>query len=256
MTSSPDAAAAVPRRRVHAGDPRWFPSRWGPPLWWATLLGFVTLTLLVVSSATLTSDLAVTRLVVANREEALTWLATAVSWAGSFPYVVLLSAGAAAVLDWRFATPWRCVSRVAVVLSADVVLVAAIKYLVDRPRPPEGQPLATVVTSSFPSGHATATTAVVAVLVLSVLAATRSGAARVGSAVGAALVVAAMGWSRVYLGVHYLADVAGGALLGVWLALSTAWLSGVVAGVPRDPPVARSTTTPRVTRRTRRARRR
>jgi undecaprenyl-diphosphatase len=44
----------------------------------------------------------------------------------------------------------------------------------------------------------------------------------------AVLVTLAMGWSRVYLGVHYITDVVGGALLGLWLALSTAWLFDVV----------------------------
>src|SRR5262245_19618357 len=89
-----------------------------------------------------------------------------------------------------------------------------VKLVVHRPRP--AQALIVVPTSfAYPSGHTAAATGLF--LTLALLAATgerREGPRRVliGSGVGIALLV---GWSRIYLGVHYFSDVVGGFLLGV-----------------------------------------
>ena len=239
MSSSP---ASLPPARRHEPNEgvAWFPARWGAIAWWVTLLGFVTLSFLVVSGTSRSMDSSMTRWVVTARTDALTRVALAVTWAGTFPFIVVLALGAAAGLDRWLATPWRSVSRVAAVLCADVVLVAAIKQLVDRPRPPIDLRVVTAITQSFPSGHTTATAAVVSVLVLTVVAANRSWTAQLTAELLGVLVVLAMGWSRVYLGVHYLSDVVGGMLLGLWLALSTAWLFDIVSAGRRAPRTDRT----------------
>ncbi len=229
MVSKPgDDARTEPARDAPIG-PRWFPSRWGPILWWLTLVGFLSLLVVVVRVDTKPWDLSVTRWAVASRSDALTRLAVVMSWLGLVPVVAVWAGAAAAMLDWRFRTSWRCVIRVAVVLCVDVPVVAAVKGLVDRPRPSSSIRLVSVSTPSFPSGHAAATTAAVTVLVLSVIAVTRSRKARVCALAAGVLIVVAVDWSRVYLGVHYLTDVVAGTLLGVWLALSVAWLSVAMA---------------------------
>src|SRR5207247_10938133 len=90
----------------------------------------------------------------------------------------------------------------------------AIKDLVDRPRPFEAHseihPLYTVHSSSFPAGHAT--TAFAGATLLSYLA-PRGTPLFVGLA-------AAIGFSRVYVGVHYPGDVLGGAAIGVLVGLA------------------------------------
>ncbi|MEU8761384.1 phosphatase PAP2 family protein [Streptomyces sp. NPDC048659] len=91
----------------------------------------------------------------------------------------------------------------------------ALKAAVDRPRPVWPDPVDSANYSSFPSGHVMTAT-VTCGLLLWVLALhwteTRRGW---GTLTGAALVsVVGVGWTRVYLGVHWPSDVLGGWLFG------------------------------------------
>ena len=115
------------------------------------------------------------------------------------------------------------------------LLATALKTAVDRPRPfeaiAEPDPLITgTVASSFPSGHA-ATSAAGAVI-LSVL---------VGRGVWRWLAPLALliGFSRVYVGVHYPADVLAGALLGAAVALGFLRLLRLTSTDPRRSAAAR-----------------
>jgi undecaprenyl-diphosphatase len=108
---------------------------------------------------------------------------------------------------------WLCVRRrwadaafvVATAVGSDLVNNVA-KVLFHRARPELLQPLATGLGESFPSGHAQFA-AVGAALVVTTL-----GRAWL---LPATLLAAAIGTSRIALGVHYLSDVLGGYLLGV-----------------------------------------
>jgi undecaprenyl-diphosphatase len=118
--------------------------------------------------------------------------------------------------------------RHAAVLVGAVLLAwassEATKVLYHRPRPdlvPHG---AYVYSSSFPSGHSTLSTAAyltLAMLVASLETRRRTKALAYGLA-GAVLV--AVGFSRVYLGVHWPSDVLAGWCLGSAWALA-AWLA-------------------------------
>jgi membrane-associated phospholipid phosphatase len=100
-----------------------------------------------------------------------------------------------------------------------VVLNTVLKLVFHRPRPE----LAYVHldTYSFPSGHAAGSAAVYAV-VFYLLA--RGGARRwhIACAVGYVALILAIGFSRLYLEVHYLSDVLAGISLGA--AWASAWL--------------------------------
>ena len=99
------------------------------------------------------------------------------------------------------------------------VLSYSLKLAFRRDRPFFTDPLATVSTYSFPSGHATVSVAVYGALCL-VLVRRLTGPARLGCLAAAVLLVSLIGFSRLYLGVHFLSDVLAGFSVGLaWLAL-------------------------------------
>lgn len=103
-----------------------------------------------------------------------------------------------------------------------VAINLALKAWVARPRPSDFDPLVHATNASFPSGHAMGSFAfaVCVVLVVRRLAPHRFWLA----AVAAALFAVAVGWSRLYLQVHYPSDVLAGWLAsGIWLALVAPW---------------------------------
>jgi undecaprenyl-diphosphatase len=118
---------------------------------------------------------------------------------------IALAAGVA--LAWRRLAP--------LVLTAFAVALAdglteLVKLAVGEHRPAGTDPLVAMPSSdSFPSGHAS--TAFAAATVLARL--------EPRAAPGLFLLAAAVGYSRLYVGVHFPLDVAGGAVLGAATAL-------------------------------------
>ena len=96
------------------------------------------------------------------------------------------------------------------------ILMSVVKDLVQRPRPSVIPKLVEVSGFSYPSGHALLTAATYLTIGLIV--------GRRAIFVVLAAVVAIVGATRVYLGVHYPSDVAGGFSLGVAWALFLAGL--------------------------------
>jgi undecaprenyl-diphosphatase len=121
--------------------------------------------------------------------------------------LIWLGVGLALSLLWRRATPF------VLVLLADAAadgLARLLKFVVGTRRPSGGGPLIAIPHSdSFPSGHAATSFACATVLT-----------ALVPRAAPAFYVLAlAIGYSRVYVGVHWPLDVVGGAVLGIATAL-------------------------------------
>ncbi|MDH6134059.1 membrane-associated phospholipid phosphatase [Kitasatospora sp. MAA4] len=120
----------------------------------------------------------------------------------------------------------------------------AAKALVDRPRPYYPDPVATATGPAFPSGHAMAVAITAAALAALVWPqAARSG--RIAACSLAALATAAIGFTRIALGVHWPSDVLGG-----WF-LAAAVLGGTTVAVELWHPGALTRDVRRVNWRTR-----
>lgn len=98
-----------------------------------------------------------------------------------------------------------------------LALVGGLKLGFGRPRPTFVEPLAEETTFSFPSGHATVSMAVVGALCFLVARSRAPLSLRFAVVAAGSFAVLTIGFSRLYLGVHYLSDVLAG-----WLAGGTA----------------------------------
>jgi undecaprenyl-diphosphatase len=136
-------------------------------------------------------------------------------------YVVV---AVAALVVWRRGRGRLALFLVVTTLGGGL-LDTVVKVAVDRPRPSLVDPVATAHGKSFPSGHAMSSTIGYGALLLVFLPLV-APRLRPWVVAGFSLLVAAIGFSRLALGVHYLTDVFGGYVLGLaWLAASTAAFS-------------------------------
>lgn len=113
----------------------------------------------------------------------------------------------------------------------------ALKWLIGRPRPYDARLagsrllIARPAGTSWPSSHP-------AVVLTFVTVAARDLGLPASARVALTALAGIVGWSRVHLGVHFPADVAGGLLLG--RAIADAWSATVsprvVGGRPPEPP--------------------
>ena len=147
---------------------------------------------------------------------------------GSFSVLGLLVIGIA--LHLFFTGGWRTGLLILASVIGGTVISTTLKSWFDRPRP-DLTGAVEVFTASFPSGHATVSA--VTYLTIGVLLARRERRwpPRILYVGGAVFLTVIIGFSRIYLGVHYPTDVIAG-----W-SLGTAWalLCLAVANLLRAP---------------------
>jgi membrane-associated phospholipid phosphatase len=162
-------------------------------------------------------DLQVTHWLAARRSPGLTGFMLLVSAAHQTVWLLAATALVAAWLACR--RDWPELGRLAVV-PAGMLLNAGLKTVFQRPRPHLEDPLVHLMTLSFPSGHAAASTVFYGALSALAFARWRSRAIRALALGLAAAMVLLVTFSRVYLGAHYVSDVVAGVAVGaVCLAL-------------------------------------
>ncbi|MGW6708312.1 phosphatase PAP2 family protein [Streptomyces sp. NPDC054956] len=147
------------------------------------------------------------------------------------PWTMRALAAAACLWLWR-GGEGRCALRVALVTLAASAIQQGVKAGVGRERPVWPDPVDSAQYAAYPSGHAMTAT-VVCGLLLWVLP--RGGSNRLARAARALAVplavisVLGVGFTRLYLGVHWFSDVLAGWLLGAALVLAAA-PEGVCSG--------------------------
>jgi membrane-associated phospholipid phosphatase len=171
------------------------------------------------------------RWVISRRSQASITIARACTWGGVTKVVLpaLIAVGAVT------AGPGRDITRrlgsgllLSLVASAGVFAEIRINALIGRARPPMADWAGAAGGPAFPSGHTTAATLFAGACAWALATRAPAGWPRRAVWAGAAVYAAAVGWSRVWLGVHWPADVVGGWLFGIaWLAGSIAAFSAV-----------------------------
>ncbi|WP_460457511.1 bifunctional DedA family/phosphatase PAP2 family protein [Arenimonas alkanexedens] len=152
---------------------------------------------------------------------------TAMAFLATLGDAVVLAPAVLGVFAWllwrkRHVAAWHWLAAPAF----GMVLTWFLGYLLDMPKPPAST---AVLGFSFPSASVTMSTVVYGFFAV-LIARELPGRRRVWPYVVAALAVTLLGFSRLYLGAHWLSDVLAGILLGLlWIAaLGIAYRSRVV----------------------------
>lgn len=177
-----------------------------------------------------TTSLELRQYATSDRTEAV----RAITELGSSWFAAIVCGGILLWLLWqrRFST---AIAIGGVFLLAKL-LETGLKLTFERARPSVVPHLQDAGGYSFPSGH-TMTAVITYGLLAAVLVGQLRGRRRYIPPVVAALIILAVGFSRVYLGVHYLTDVLAGTLVaGACLILAIAALSWIdPRPVPAEP---------------------
>lgn len=106
-----------------------------------------------------------------------------------------------------------------------MLLNVALKQVFQRARPSFDNPLLTLATYSFPSGHTVAATLFYGLLACYLVVLVKRWRTRVAVVAAACTMAALVGLSRMYLGVHYFSDVLAA------IAEGCGWLAVCITGV-------------------------
>ncbi len=166
-----------------------------------------------------TLDVAIADWMRTHRNDALIQALLVVTHAHAQAPVLLYAAIIAAAFAWR--RRWAWLAATAAAIPGAVLLNHLLKLLFERARPQWDDPLLSLSSYSFPSGHAAAATALYGLL--AAWAISRALLHRRKIVLAAAAMVVLVALSRMVLGVHYLSDVLAAIVsTGMWLVLCLA----------------------------------
>jgi len=167
----------------------------------------------------------------------------AISLLGSPMTLTILALGVGVLLASR--RQWTLLAGWLAAFAGGGLLDAVLKFAIRRPRPPYATAFLRHYTWSFPSGHAMVSLIAYGMLAyLLVVLWPNRRSTRISIVLGAALLIVAIGFSRLYLGVHYFSDVVGGYAAGVlWLSacisgleVARRWRAGLPSAAPSKAP--------------------
>jgi undecaprenyl-diphosphatase len=160
----------------------------------------------------------------AHASPALTVLMRSATQSGSL--IPLTSLSVIGVAGFCFLKRWRRAGMLAIVMVGTWVLNDSLKEAFQRARPDPFFGILPPHNYSFPSGHALFSFCFFGFLAAIFIPQLKSRSQRFAAWTLVAIIIVLVGFSRVYLGVHYPTDVVGGWLVGL------AWLSAVIALYP------------------------
>lgn len=179
----------------------------------------------VVTADTITVvDFEVARWFHAHRNPVLTKFMLFISDIHSVLGIILWSMLTALIFIWK--KDWYWLLGLAVSVGGGMLVNVLVKYAFHRARPSVDEPLLTLMTYSFPSGHTAGSMLFYGVLTAYLVCHVRFWRWQIPIVTIAVLMVVIVGISRMYLGVHYLSDVLAAIAESIaWLALSLTAIS-------------------------------
>jgi len=173
----------------------------------------------VVNKEQLTEiDVDVTQAVQSRASRALTTAMLVITHAHSTPAGFLIASLIVAYFLRNRLKSWALAFSLSV--GGGMLLNVSLKNLFQRARPTFDDPILTFTSYGFPSGHTMLATTLYGVLCVFLISRVRSWLLRLLAIIVAALLIGLVGFSRIYLGAHYLSDVMAAMVEGLaWVAL-------------------------------------
>ncbi|HKZ34911.1 MAG TPA: phosphatase PAP2 family protein, partial [Patescibacteria group bacterium] len=169
-------------------------------------------------------DQLLSHLVYSFRHPALTKVMLFITELGS-EYVLIVAALIGILLVWK--KHQREATFLSLVLIMGFILNLLLKTLFQLPRP-DIDPLILETSYSFPSGHAMNSFVFYAILAYFTYHFSRSTMLSITTGAFAVLLITLIGFSRIYLGVHYPSDVLAGFIAGFWWFITAVLLNKTI----------------------------
>lgn len=194
---------------------------------------FIELTDTLESDTLNTWDSRITDYVISFRTPALTQYFIFVTDIGDF-YGYLTILVIAGILSYYVFKQWKYVLQIVLVLALASVSNVILKRFIDRARP-SIEHMVTVETLSYPSGHAMSAMAFYGFLIYLFTRFRMNRIVRILCITALVLFILSIGISRIYLGVHFPSDIAGGFIAGFIWVIFCILLFNVIELFRRDP---------------------
>lgn len=177
---------------------------------------FIDLTESMHRQGLVTYDAKITEFVISFRNPELTKFMQGITFMGDVYGYLILTVLCTIFFYLKFKN-WRFVLEIIFVLAISGLSNYALKQVINRARPVVDQ-LVTSATLSYPSGHAMSAMAFYGFLIYLIYTFKIKWIFKVGLIFLFAMMIFLMGTSRIYLGVHYPSDIAGGYIAGfIWV---------------------------------------
>lgn len=194
---------------------------------------FVELTETLKSDVLADYDQQITQYVISHRSSSLTEYFIFITHVGDvYGYLIVL--GIFTVMSLFVFKRWKYTVQILLVLALSAVSNLILKRFIDRARPGIDH-LVSVETLSYPSGHAMSAMAFYGFMIYLFYRFKINNFLKTGMIFLLVMLILSIGVSRIYLGVHFPSDIAGGFIAGFIWVVFCVLLFNLIEVFRRDP---------------------